>query len=99
MEGVRFYRPTYCRRACWISEAGLKSLPTGQNETAVRLRRHELRIHPRYRMVDSCAAESRRCDSLLLLYLRRGRAESGVDYVPGLASSVKQRIAVVGSAQ
>ena len=34
-----------------------KSLPEHCNEESVMLRRHELGIHPRYRMVDSCAAE------------------------------------------
>ena len=37
--------------------SGFKSLPPELGETAVMKRRHELQIHPRYRMVDSCAAE------------------------------------------
>ena len=42
---------------CGFPESGFKNLPTGQDETAVRIRRHEIGVHPRYRMVDSCAAE------------------------------------------
>ena len=37
--------------------SGWKALPKDCNEDSVMLRRHELKIHPRYRMVDSCAAE------------------------------------------
>ena len=33
---------------CGFPESGFKDLPTGQNETALRMRRHELRVHPRY---------------------------------------------------
>ena len=36
---------------------GWKSLPKDCDEESVMMRRHELRVHPRYRMVDSCAAE------------------------------------------
>ena len=39
---------------CGFPESGFKNLPTGQDETAVRIRRHEIGVHPRYRMVDSC---------------------------------------------
>ncbi|MEC7110876.1 MAG: carbamoyl-phosphate synthase large subunit, partial [Candidatus Thermoplasmatota archaeon] len=37
--------------------AGPTSLPAGRNEAAVMARRHALKVHPVYRMVDSCAAE------------------------------------------
>ncbi|DAC35040.1 MAG TPA: carbamoyl-phosphate synthase large subunit, partial [Candidatus Poseidoniales archaeon] len=37
--------------------AGPTSLASGRDEAAVMARRHALRIHPIYRMVDSCAAE------------------------------------------
>tara|TARA_B100000959_G_scaffold148598_1_gene155943 strand:- start:9272 stop:12640 length:3369 start_codon:yes stop_codon:yes gene_type:complete len=82
---------------CGFPESGFKNLPTGQDETAVRMRRHELGVHPRYRMVDSCAAEFAAVTPYYYSTYEGGSAESGVDYVPGLASSVKQRIAVIGS--
>ena len=78
-------------------QSGFKSLPAGADETAVRLRRHELRIHPRYRMVDSCAAEFAAVTPYYYSTYEGGSAELGIDFVPGLASSTKQRIAVVGS--
>ncbi|GIS50118.1 MAG: hypothetical protein Ct9H90mP24_4100 [Methanobacteriota archaeon] len=78
-------------------ESGFKNLPTGQDETALRMRRHELRVHPRYRMVDSCAAEFAAVTPYYYSTYEGGSAGSGVDYVPGLSSSVKQKIAVVGS--
>jgi carbamoyl-phosphate synthase large subunit len=82
---------------CGFPESGFKNLPTGQDETAVRLRRHELRVHPRYRMVDSCAAEFAAVTPYYYSTYEGGSTEFGVDYVPGLAASVKQRIVVVGS--
>jgi len=78
-------------------QGGFKSLPAGTDETSVRLRRHELRIHPRYRMVDSCAAEFAAVTPYYYSTYEGGSSESGIDYVPGLASSTKQRIAVIGS--
>ena len=82
---------------CGFPESGFKNLPAGQDETAVRLRRHELSVHPRYRMVDSCAAEFAAVTPYYYSTYEAGSAEFGVDYVPGLAASVKQRIVVVGS--
>ena len=82
---------------CGFPESGFKNLPTGQDETALRMRRHELRVHPRYRMVDSCAAEFAAVTPYYYSTYEGGSAGSGVDYVPGLSSSVKQKIAVVGS--
>ena len=78
-------------------QGGFKSLPAGMDETSVRLRRHELRIHPRYRMVDSCAAEFAAVTPYYYSTYEGGSADLGIDYVPGLASSTKQRIAVIGS--
>ena len=37
--------------------SGFKTLPEGSNEDTVMARRHELEIHPRFRMVDTSAAE------------------------------------------
>ena len=82
---------------CGFPESGFKNLPTGQDETALRMRRQELRVHPRYRMVDSCAAEFAAVTPYYYSTYEGGSAGSGVDYVPGLSSSVKQKIAVVGS--
>ena len=82
---------------CGFPESGFKSLPTGRGEAAVRMRRHELRIHPRFRMVDSCAAEFAAVTPYYYSTYEGGSAESGIDYLPSLANSTKQRIAVVGS--
>ena len=82
---------------CGFPESGFKNLPTGQDETALRMRRHELRVHPRYRMVDSCAAEFAAVTPYYYSTYEGGSAESGIDYVPGLSSSLNQKIAVVGS--
>ena len=56
-KGVGFTDLHIADALCGFPESGFKNLPTGQDETAVRMRRHELGIHPRFRMVDSCAAE------------------------------------------
>ena len=71
---------------CGFPESGFKNLPTGQDETALRMRRHELRVHPRYRMVDSCAAEFAAVTPYYYSTYEGGSTESGVDYVPGPVS-------------
>ncbi|MBI87928.1 MAG: carbamoyl-phosphate synthase large subunit, partial [Euryarchaeota archaeon] len=70
-------------------ESGFKSLSSGNDETAVRARRHQLGIHPRFRMVDSCAAEFAAVTPYYYSTYEGGSGKNGVDYVPGLASSVK----------
>ena len=78
-------------------DSGFKVLPPGNDETAVRHRRHSLHLHPRYRMVDSCAAEFAALTPYYYSTYEGGSSEKGIDFVPGLANSTKQRIAVVGS--
>jgi len=82
---------------CGFPQSGFKSLPVGLDEAAVRIRRYDLRVHPRYRMVDSCAAEFAAVTPYYYSTYEGGSAEPGIDYVPGLPDSTKQRIAVVGS--
>ena len=78
-------------------ESGYKMLPEGSNEAAVTHRRHELGIHPVFRMVDSCAAEFAAVTPYYYTTYEGGSAPVGVDYVPGLEESLKQRIVVIGS--
>ncbi len=78
-------------------ESGYKMLPEGMNEAAVTHRRHELGIHPVFRMVDSCAAEFAAVTPYYYATYEGGAAPVGVDYVPGLDESLKQRIVVIGS--
>ncbi len=78
-------------------ESGYKLLPEGSNEAAVTHRRHELGIHPVFRMVDSCAAEFAAVTPYYYATYEGGSAPIGVDYVPGLDESLKQRIVVIGS--
>ena len=78
-------------------ESGYKMLPEGSNEAAVTHRRHELGIHPVFRMVDSCAAEFAAVTPYYYTTYEGGSAPVGVDYVPGLEDSLKQRIVVIGS--
>ena len=78
-------------------ESGYKMLPEGMNESAVTHRRHELGIHPVFRMVDSCAAEFAAVTPYYYATYEGGAAPVGIDYVPGLEESLKQRIVVIGS--
>ena len=78
-------------------ESGYKLLPEGSNEAAVTHRRHELGIHPVFRMVDSCAAEFAAVTPYYYATYEGGSAPVGVDYVPELDESLKQRIVVIGS--
>jgi len=78
-------------------ESGYKMIPAGSNEAAVTHRRHELGIHPVFRMVDSCAAEFAAVTPYYYSTYEGGSAPVGVDYVPGLEDSLKQRIVVIGS--
>ena len=78
-------------------DSGFKDLPVGRDETAVRHRRHALHVHPRFRMVDSCAAEFAAVTPYYYSTYEGGSSEHGIDFVPGLAGSTKQRIAVIGS--
>ena len=77
--------------------SGFKSLPEGSDEDAVMGRRHELEIHPRFRMVDSCAAEFAAVTPYYYATYEGGSAPTGIDHVPGIDDFTKQRIVVVGS--
>ena len=77
--------------------SGFNSLPSNQGESAVRIRRHQLSIHPKYRMVDSCAAEFAAVTPYYYSTYEGESIDSGIDYVPGLDEKLKQRIVVVGS--
>jgi len=77
--------------------SGFKLLPEGTDEFAVTQRRHQLGVHPVFRMVDSCAAEFAAITPYYYTTYEGGSAPSGIDYVPGLEESLKQRIVVIGS--
>ena len=77
--------------------SGFKTLPAGRDEFAVTSRRHQLGIHPRFRMVDSCAAEFAAVTPYYYATYEGGSAPNGIDHVPGLDEFTKQRIVVIGS--
>jgi len=66
------------------------------DERAVMLHRHSLKIHPRFRMVDSCAAEfAAKTPYYYSTY--ELDSESGIDLLPNLAERNKDRMVVIGS--
>ena len=76
--------------------AGPSSLPEGRNEAAVMARRHALKIHPVYRMVDSCAAEFAAATPYYYsTYEPLG--DAGIDLLPDLDSRTKERVVAIGS--
>ncbi|MCH2260372.1 MAG: carbamoyl-phosphate synthase large subunit, partial [Candidatus Thalassarchaeum betae] len=77
--------------------SGFKLLPEGADEFAVTRRRHQLGVHPVFRMVDSCAAEFAAVTPYYYTTYEGGAAPIGIDYVPDLEESLKQRIVVIGS--
>ncbi|MDP6562809.1 MAG: carbamoyl-phosphate synthase large subunit, partial [Candidatus Thalassarchaeum sp.] len=77
--------------------SGFKLLPEGSDEFAVTRRRHQLGVHPVFRMVDSCAAEFAAVTPYYYTTYEGGSASGGIDYVLGLEESLKQRIVVIGS--
>ena len=75
---------------------GPKFLPSGLNEEAVMKRRHALGLHPRYRMVDSCAAEfAAKTPYYYSTY--EIDDESGIDGLPNMSERTKERLVTVGS--
>ena len=75
---------------------GPKFLPEGRNETAVMRRRHQLGIHPKYRMVDSCAAEfAAKTPYYYSTY--EINDQTGIDHIPDLENRVKERLVTIGS--
>ena len=76
--------------------SGPSSLPAGRDEAAVMARRHELKLHPVYRMVDSCAAEFAAVTPYYYsTYEPHGHA--GIDLLPDLAERSKDRVVAIGS--
>jgi carbamoyl-phosphate synthase large subunit len=76
--------------------AGPRSIPVGRNEEAVMSRRHALSLHPRYRMVDSCAAEFAAKTPYYYSTYELDNA-SGIDLLPDMEARTKERLVTVGS--
>ena len=75
---------------------GPTSLASGRDEAAVMARRHALRIHPAYRMVDSCAAEFAAATPYYYsTYEPLG--STGIDLLPDLEQRTKERVVAIGS--
>ena len=75
---------------------GPKSLQPGFDEDAVMKRRHNLGLHPRFRMVDSCAAEfAAKTPYYYSTY--EIDDEVGIDALPHLEQRTKERLVTVGS--
>ena len=75
---------------------GPKSLQPGFDEEAVMKRRHSLGLHPRYRMVDSCAAEFAAKTPYYYSTYEIDDAV-GVDLLPNIETRTKERLVTVGS--
>ncbi len=76
--------------------AGPTSLAKGRDEAAVMARRHALKVHPVYRMVDSCAAEFAAATPYYYsTYEPLGH--DGIDLLPGLEDRTKERVVAIGS--
>ena len=82
---------------CGFPSTGFKELPAGRGEVAVTIRRHEMGIHPRFRMVDSCAAEFAAVTPYYYSTYEGGTGENGIDLVPGIEHKTKHRVVVIGS--
>lgn len=75
---------------------GPKTLTQGNDEQAVMLRRHTLGLHPKFRMVDSCAAEfAAKTPYYYSTYEING--DNGIDILPDLEKRTKQRLVAIGS--
>ena len=76
--------------------AGPTSLPAGRDEAAVMARRHALKVHPVYRMVDSCAAEFAAATPYYYsTYEPLG--DDAIDLLPDLEARTKERVVAIGS--
>ena len=76
---------------------GWNRLPEGRTEIDVMKRRHELAIHPRFRMVDSCAAEFAAVTPYYYATYEGGGGPLGVDHVPAEKKVDCRRLVVIGS--
>ena len=88
-KGVGFTDLHIADALCGFPSAGFKHLPAGRGEVAVTVRRHELGIHPRFRMVDSCAAEFAAVTPYYYSTYEGGTGENGIDLVPGIEDKTK----------
>jgi len=96
-KGVGFTDLHIADALCGFPSAGFKDLPAGRGEVAVTIRRHEMGIHPRFRMVDSCAAEFAAVTPYYYSTYEGGTGENGIDLVPGIEGKTKHRVVVIGS--
>ena len=76
--------------------SGPKSITSSHNEHAVMLRRHSLELHPKYRMVDSCAAEFAAKTPYYYSTYEINDA-TGIDFLLDLENRTKQRLVTIGS--
>ena len=67
------------------------------DEFSITKRRHDLGIHPRFRMVDSCAAEFAAVTPYYYSTYEGSKITHGIDKTPEAKNSSKKRIVVVGS--
>ena len=96
-KGIGFTDLHIADALCGFPSTGFKNLPSGRGEAAVTIRRHHLGVHPRFRMVDSCAAEFAAVTPYYYSTYEGGAGENGIDLVPGLDAKTKQRVVVIGS--
>ena len=96
-KGIGFTDLHIADALCGFPSTGFKNLPSGRGEAAVTIRRHQLGVHPRFRMVDSCAAEFAAVTPYYYSTYEGGAGENGIDLVPGLDAKTKQRVVVIGS--
>jgi len=96
-KGVGFTDLHIADALCGFPSTGFKDLPAGRGEVAVTIRRHEMGIHPRFRMVDSCAAEFAAVTPYYYSTYEGGTGENGIDLVPGIEHKTKHRVVVIGS--
>ncbi|MAY13000.1 MAG: carbamoyl phosphate synthase large subunit [Euryarchaeota archaeon] len=74
----------------------LKGVSPENNEQAVMLQRHSKKVHPIYRMVDSCAAEfAAKTPYYYSTYEQSG--DNILDILPNIESRTKTRQVVIGS--
>ncbi len=85
-----------CDALAGFPVTGYNALSSEVGETAVMRRRHLFGIHPRYRMVDSCAAEFAAATPYYYSTYEGGQ-ESGIDFIPKLQERQKERVVVLGS--
>ena len=78
-------------------EGGVNAIPIGEGEFAVTSRRHDLNLHPKFRMVDSCAAEFAAVTPYYYSTYEGGNTIQGIDRTPIDKNNGKKRIVVVGS--